>query len=113
MSIEVNGNGNRVAGRDYIENRTLPCPVCEVRQVESHRNMCRHCGDEVIRKERNFRWGVGCVSALAVAGAYMKWKAPADTPVDIWLWSESVLVGVVAVVVAVAIYRTLKVQTKD
>lgn len=113
MTIKVNGSGNRVAGRDYIENNTRPCPICEDRQVEQHRDMCRHCRDEMLRTERNFRWMVGGVSAFAIAGVYMKWKAPADTPVDIWLLSESVLVGTVAVIVAVAIYRTLIVRMKD
>jgi predicted membrane channel-forming protein YqfA (hemolysin III family) len=56
---------------------------------------------------------VGGVSAFAIAGIYMKWKAPADTPVGIGLWSESILVGVVAVIVVVALFRTLSTRTKD
>lgn len=43
MSINVNGDGNRVAGRDYYELPLKPCRQCEVRFVERDKPICNHC----------------------------------------------------------------------
>lgn len=61
MGINVNGNGNRVAGRDYYEVRIRPCPVCEERLIEPDRSICRHCFDarqtEKVNEQLAF-WGI-------------------------------------------------------
>lgn len=43
MSIEVNGNNNRVAGGNYYECQVRPCPRCEQRLIEQDHAKCRHC----------------------------------------------------------------------
>jgi len=43
MEIDVKGNGNRVAGRDYYENRSKPCPKCEQRFITSSMSICNNC----------------------------------------------------------------------
>lgn len=43
MSIEVNGNNNRVAGGNYYECQVRPCPSCEQRLIEHDHAKCRHC----------------------------------------------------------------------
>lgn len=43
MSIEVNGNNNRVAGRDYYEVPIKPCPSCAQRIIERNEAKCRPC----------------------------------------------------------------------
>lgn len=46
MGVFVNGNGNRVAGRDYVEVKIKPCPRCEQRLIEPGMVICRHCHRE-------------------------------------------------------------------
>lgn len=42
--IQVNGNNNRTAGRDYHEYRgPETCPCCEQRYLTPGRVFCRHC----------------------------------------------------------------------
>lgn len=43
MRMNVNGNGNRVAGGNYYENQSKPCCKCETRFVVSTRTVCNHC----------------------------------------------------------------------
>ncbi|MAL00849.1 MAG: hypothetical protein CL536_01670 [Alcaligenaceae bacterium] len=59
--MDVKGNGNRVAQRDYYENLTItqiqeagiePCPSCGVRVVKPGTQACNHCVRQ--REEKKF-----------------------------------------------------------
>ncbi|WP_140919144.1 hypothetical protein [Limnobaculum xujianqingii] len=50
MSINVNGDNNRIAGRDYHEHPDI-CPSCEVRYLTSGRQYCRHCEEDYNRAQ--------------------------------------------------------------
>lgn len=113
MSIEINGDGNRVAGRDFYENQTRPCPACEIRLVEQHRDMCRHCFEEQRQKEAKEHMTLAVLGALFVSGFYMKWKQTPGVPVDISLLGESLLVGAATVVVITALFRMLILKLQD
>lgn len=43
MDIQVDGDNNRVAGRDYYELRIKPCPFCQERVIELEDVMCNRC----------------------------------------------------------------------
>lgn len=113
MTIEVKGNNNRVAGRDFYENQTRPCPSCEIRLVEQHKDMCRHCLNEKRQKEAKEQMTLAILGALFVSAFYMKWKQTPGVPVDIALLGESFLVGAATVVVVIALFRTLILKLKD
>lgn len=91
MSIEVNGNGNRVAGLNYYENPTLAltpeqlkqlaprkCPVCEQRLLGSDESSCNSCRSEEharrLEELRAKRWavrGYQFLFFLAIWGLYI------------------------------------------
>lgn len=52
-NINVNGDNNRTAGRDYHEHRGPSiCPSCEVRCLTPGRQWCRHCENEYNEVQR-------------------------------------------------------------
>ena len=51
--INVNGDNNRTAGRDYHEHQAPDvCPNCENRLLSSGREYCRHCENEYREAQR-------------------------------------------------------------
>ncbi|WP_420065961.1 hypothetical protein [Pectobacterium colocasium] len=49
MEFNINGDSNRVAGRDYHEHQyhIIPCPDCEKGYLSPGRRRCRHCDQEL------------------------------------------------------------------
>ncbi|TBU75217.1 hypothetical protein [Phytopseudomonas daroniae] len=43
MNIKVNGDNNRVAGRDYIETPIKACPCCENSVIDREKAKCNRC----------------------------------------------------------------------
>jgi len=74
VGIEVNGNGNRVAGRDYIEVTIRACRRCEQRIVNPGVRICNHCREEIeAQKLRNTLKVLGfCL--LLCTGLLMQWR---------------------------------------
>ncbi len=84
----INGDNNRVAGRDYYELNTVlkltteqlrqlaikPCARCESRVVSSDATVCNHCLGELqsrARSERRLRYAF---VILLVWGGLMQWQ---------------------------------------
>ncbi|WP_236233724.1 hypothetical protein [Pseudomonas tohonis] len=108
MSIHVNGNGNRVAGRDYIENRgPRPCPICEVRLIEEHRDMCRHCFEELQRKEADDRLRLWGWSIFIMTGVYLQFRTRHGATASIELLVESVVAGAAIVFFIYLLYHVI------
>ena len=63
MGIDVKGNGNRVAGRDYYENQFKPCQQCETRFIETKRRICKHC-ENLERQEKYKFVGMAMLAAF-------------------------------------------------
>ncbi|MGH1447903.1 MAG: hypothetical protein ACRBBM_00560 [Pseudomonadaceae bacterium] len=71
MGFEVHGNGNRVAGRDYYENRSRPCPKCEQRFITQGMTICNNCrAHQEMLEARTKLTGLG-VATLVVFGWLM------------------------------------------
>lgn len=65
MDIQVDGDNNRVAGRDYYEVRIKPCPYCQERLIEPEAAMCNRCHQQR-EEERARAFLVGGGMALLV-----------------------------------------------
>ncbi len=95
----INGDNNRVAGRDYYEQNTIlkltseqlrqvaikPCARCEDRVVSADVTICNHCRHELqtqARNERLLRFGF---MIMLVWGALLQWlnsRSPDIPPVS-------------------------------
>lgn len=83
----INGDNNRVAGRDYYElNAVLkltpeqlkqvaikPCARCEDRVVSSDMTICNHCSNELEEKARNEYLARYAFIILIVWGLLIQW----------------------------------------
>lgn len=49
--ININGDNNRTAGRDYYEHPPV-CPYCEERLLLQGREYCQHCEHEYYEMQR-------------------------------------------------------------
>lgn len=84
----INGDNNRVAGRDYYElNAVLkltpeqlkqvaikPCARCEDRVVSSDMTICNHCSNELEEKARNEELAAYALMIFFVWGLLIQWQ---------------------------------------
>lgn len=90
MDIQVEGNNNRVAGRDYLELNAQvsltpeqlqvlavkPCPSCEVRLVTAKAQTCNHCLRERVANDRKAKVGVVIFLVFMVWGWLLRESGP-------------------------------------
>lgn len=98
MDIQVEGNNNRVAGRDYVElNAQLsltqeqlqmlaikPCPSCETRLITPQASMCNHCHQERLAADRKEAGALWFVSVVLVCTLLLKMYGPVSTPMGLF-----------------------------
>lgn len=84
----INGDNNRVAGRDYYElNAVLkltpeqlkqvaikPCARCEDRVVSADMTICNHCRNELEEKARNEHLARYAFVIMFVWGLLLQWQ---------------------------------------
>ena len=109
----INGDNNRVAGRDYYElNAVLkltpeqlkqvaikPCARCEDRVVSSDMTICNHCCNELEEKARNEHLARYAFVIMFVWGLLLQWQAARPNGVSPQLVFE---LGAIAVVIVIA-----------
>ncbi|MGY1949483.1 MULTISPECIES: hypothetical protein [Pseudomonas] len=95
----INGDNNRVAGRDYYEQNTFlkltpeqlmqvaikPCARCEDRVVSADVSICNHCRHELqteARNERLLRYGFAIMVVWGVLLQWLNGRAPGFPPVS-------------------------------
>lgn len=102
MTIEVNGNNNRVAGRDYLELNaqvTLtpeqlkhlairPCPTCEQRVLTGAAKTCNHCLREQLAAQHKFYGSVVFFLVFVIWGWLLQGR---DTRADPWQFLETLM----------------------
>ncbi|WP_431222224.1 hypothetical protein ACQ86O_17880 [Serratia sp. L9] len=88
--IQVDGDNNRTAGRDYHEYKGPdPCPCCEQRYLTPGRAFCRHCEaqfeqdriqQELIEKQHQKRASISRVARILagfmILGLLVNWFGP-------------------------------------
>ena len=85
MEIQVNGNGNRVAGRDYVEVREVrikPCPQCEQRVIEPSMMICRHCHRERQAAEAKGKFSAFVAATVVVFAFLLQRQIDSNTPMS-------------------------------
>ncbi|OXS19846.1 hypothetical protein CGU37_22265 [Pseudomonas fluorescens] len=109
----INGDNNRVAGRDYYElNAVLkltpeqlkqvaikPCARCEDRVVSSDMTICNHCCNELEEKARNEHLARYAFVIFFVWGLLLQWQAARPNGVSPQLVFE---LGAIAFVIVIA-----------
>lgn len=102
MDIQVEGQNNRVAGRDYLElNAQLsltpeqlqvlaikPCMACELRFVTATAHTCNHCLRERIAKDQKFKVGLVAFLIFMVWGWLLHERGPDIGP---WQFLETMV----------------------
>lgn len=78
--MDIRGQNNRIAGRDYYENAVLkltpeqlqiaikPCARCEDRLVGSEASICNHCYREMRAKAQREKWSLFAFLVMVVWG---------------------------------------------
>lgn len=109
----INGDNNRVAGRDYYElNAVLkltpeqlkqvaikPCARCEDRVVSSDMTICNHCRNELEEKARNEHLARYAFVIMFVWGLLLQWQAKRPQGVSPQTVFE---LGAIALVIVIA-----------
>lgn len=80
MDIQVNGDGNRVAGRDYYELKLKPCPQCEIRVIEPDACICNHCRRQ--REEENAKAIISLIACALAAAFFGLLKLRSELGID-------------------------------
>ncbi|WP_312481061.1 hypothetical protein [Stutzerimonas nitrititolerans] len=83
MGIQVDGNNNRVAGRDYYENKIKPCPRCEIRVIDREKNVCNHCYSEERGMEAKGLLALFGICVWLVTSQLHEWRIERGLPVGI------------------------------
>ena len=107
MSIEVNGNNNRVAGRDYYEVPIKPCPSCAQRIIERNEAKCRPC---IAQERAEAVKGQLMLFGLAVMfcfGWLLDWRQGRGMPATIGGLAETVTLAIVLVLIAAALLQAV------
>lgn len=107
MSIEVNGNNNRVAGRDYYEVPIKPCPRCEQRVIAPKKKICNHCESQEANEAAKFRLLAGAFITFLLSPWITEWCARLGFSTNI---VEGLLVSGFLVVNAYVIFQVLITQ---
>ena len=108
VGIEVNGNGNRVAGRDYIEISIKPCPSCEMRVIEPCKKMCNHCWETAREQKAKAILSVLIFCVLFFWGAISQWRAKNGLPNDMSTFFETGVVAIFIVGLGVCVFQLLR-----
>jgi hypothetical protein len=82
--MHIDGDNNRVAGRDYYEKATLkltpeqlaqlsikPCANCETRFVTPGASTCNHCRREALAEENYNKWGLYAFLVFLIWGTLL------------------------------------------
>ena len=75
MDIQVEGSNNRVAGRDYYENKIKPCPRCEVRVIDREKSICNHCTKEERDEKARGQMTLFGLGVLFIFGWLHGWRS--------------------------------------
>lgn len=108
MGMNVNGNGNRVAGRDYYENRSKPCCKCETRFVVSTRTVCNHClHQEQVEKNKSLAMILLAAFILIFVNLH-QWREERGTPPGLEGLAESALLTVAMLIIAYGVFLFIR-----
>lgn len=115
MGIEVNGDNNRVAGRDYYELPLKPCPRCEQRVIAPHKTICNHCADREREEAARMQLTVAGVAVLFSFIWLHDWRTGRGLPPGIEGMAETLFMAVALVVVGYVLLQLAIrwVQTRD
>lgn len=99
MSIEVNGDNNRVAGRDYYEMPIKPCPRCEQRVIAPHQSICNHCAAKEREEAAKTKLAAAGVAVLFCFSWLHDWRTGRGLPPSIEGMAETLGMAVVLVLI--------------
>lgn len=89
MNIEVNGNNNRVAGRDYIENPIKACPSCENSVIDRDKLKCNRCVEGEQEAQVKACLLVFGLCLLFVLAKVSDWRAERGYPTGLEGWPDN------------------------
>lgn len=104
MRIDVNGNGNRVAGQNYYELRIKSCPCCELRVIDPDRDICNHCRNEIAAQEARTKMSGFALAVLVVFGWLMQRRIESSASTDLGDLGYMLAAAVGVVLLAICAY---------
>lgn len=107
MGIEVNGNNNRVAGRDYYELPLKPCPRCEQRVIAPHQSICNHCAEKEREEAAKTTMAFSGVAVLFCFSWLHSWRTDHGLPPGIGGMAETFFMATIIVIVGYVLLQLL------
>lgn len=105
MSIEINGNNNRVAGGNYYECQVKPCPCCEQRLIEQGHAKCRHCTAQERAEIAKGQLALFGFAVLVCFGWLLQQRQERGTPVTLEGFVETGVLAGLLVLGAVLLFQ--------